>query len=311
MSSDPLKEKIHKTTMMNFESRYLNPHTYLNYVLRRILPGHKPDFIIVGAQKAGTSSLYYYLSQHPKLLASQNKEMAYFNRDDNFEKGRNWYQKAFIDTQRIFGDYLRFEATPDYLYRPIAAMRMHEEYPGLKIIILLRDPVKRAFSAWNMYRDFSKAPNGKLPERIYNGYIKDKENCILKEFYTSKIFPDFDTCIEREFNRIENNSSQEEPSLIRRGIYYPQIKLYIDLYGVSNVLIIGFKDLVQKPKHTLNNVLSFLNLPLSKLDFLNLEKQNARKYTVEINPKTQRKLLTFYESHNEKLYTLLGGPINW
>jgi hypothetical protein len=69
------------------------------------LPGHKPDFIIVGAQKAGTSSLHYYLSQHPKLVASRPKEVHFFDRDENFNKGRGWYHQAFKNPKKVIGDY--------------------------------------------------------------------------------------------------------------------------------------------------------------------------------------------------------------
>src|SRR5687768_12473294 len=92
--------------------------------LRNLLPGNIPDFIIVGAQKAGTTSLHYYLKQHPKLVGSSPKEVRFFNADYNYQKGKNWYSKAFRDAKNPFKKGLYFEATPMYMYSSVAAERM-------------------------------------------------------------------------------------------------------------------------------------------------------------------------------------------
>jgi hypothetical protein len=239
---------------------------YINKLIEKVVPAHKPDFIIVGAQKAGTSSLFYYLSQHPKLSASQRKEVAFFNRDENFKKGVRWYQNAFKDPHKFIGSYLHFESTPAYLYHSHVAERIFNYSPQIKIIAVLREPVERAFSAWNMYRDFSTKDS--LPKRLQTSRINGTESSFLKEFYSSETFPDFEACVESELTKIKENSEIEEPSFIRRGIYYPQVKRYFDLFGKQNVLIIGFRDLFSNQKNTLNSILSFLGLPESDWNFL-------------------------------------------
>lgn len=284
-------------------------YTAIN-IKKRLYKGHAPDFIIAGAQKSGTSSLYHYLSLHPNLLASTPKEVRYFDRDDNFQKGKEWYHRSFINLNSYKKNYLCFEATPEYLYRSFAAKRMYQEYPDLKIIIILREPVKRAYSAWNMNRDFKE---GNIPRVLLlkNGYIHDRQHNLFKELYAGDHFPSFEEAIDSELLKIENNSELEEPAFLRRGIYLPQIKRYHDLFGHENVLILGFKDLLQNKEKTLNKVLKFLGLEESDWSFLKDEIKNARNYTEKMSAEMEEKLISFYKPHNKELFNYLGTNINW
>ena len=275
------------------------------YIKKRTLKKHPPDFIIVGAQKSGTSSLHYYLSQHPNLLASTPKEVRYFDRDDNFKKGKNWYHRSFINLHGDKKDYLCFEATPEYLYRSCAAQRMYQQYPNLKIIMILRHPVKRAYSAWNMYKHFVEV------KRIPKAYVHKKENNLVTEFYKAKKFPSFEEAIASEIIKIENNSNLEEPGLLRRGIYLPQIKRYHDLFGKDKVLILGTNDLKQNRKDGLNKVLKFLNLNESDWNFIHDEKKNIGNYSEKMSKETENSLCAFYEPYNVALFKYLGTTINW
>jgi hypothetical protein len=196
------------------------------------------------------------------------------------------------------------------MYRSYAAGRIRENYPKLKIILILRDPVKRAYSAWNMYRDFLKL-EGNLPKVFYSGYLKGTDNNILKELYGSKDFPDFEDCLAAELEKIESSSSFEEPSIIRRGIYYPQVKKMIDLFGKENVRILAFQDMVKDKKKTLNHILSFLGLPENNWDFLQSEKMNVRSYPIPLQEKTLQFLQKFYSPHNDRLFDYLGMELNW
>lgn len=272
-------------------------------LLKRTLPNNKPNFLIVGAQKSGTTSLHYYLSQHPKLVGSFPKELHFFSRDDNFKKGLKWYHKHFFDKQNLFKKGLYFESTPFYLYKENVAERIYKYNPNLKIIIVLRDPAKRAYSAWNMYRDFAKDS----PKHQTN--VKNVD--VIKEFYSEKHFPSFEECFENELDRIKLNSPYEGHGVIRRGIYLPQIKKYHKLFGKNNVLILGFKDLIGNKQETLNDVLKFLEIPNSDWNFLQDRAKNVRSYPQKINPETEGKLKNFYASYNKELFEYLGKEINW
>ena len=117
-----------------------------------------PDFVILGAQKAGTTSLYAYLCAHPEVRAAARKEVHYF--DLNYARGASWYRSMFPLAVALASDrrggrrVLVGEASPYYLFHPLAAQRASALVPSAQLIVLLRDPVERA---WSHYRHEVKA----------------------------------------------------------------------------------------------------------------------------------------------------------
>ncbi|WP_310993580.1 sulfotransferase domain-containing protein [Aequorivita marina] len=266
--------------------------------------------MIVGAQKAGTSTLFNSLAQHPDLLGARTKEIRYFSRKENFQKGDQWYINNLKDLKKPFKSGLLFEATPEYLNHPEAAQRIYKFNKGTKIIIVVREPIKRAYSAWNMYGDFLVSRKH-LPRVIDPAYYPNSN--LAQEFYGNGEFPSFEEIIASEMKKIENNDNRS-PAILRRGIYLPQIKRYLDLIGKEQVLTLGFKDLVTQNKTELNKILRFLNLPESDwqfLDSLGKKGKNARTYKKKINPEAKIKLEEFYKPHNDALFEYLGYELNW
>jgi len=106
------------------------------------------DFLIVGAQKCGTTSLHRYLFAHPQIEMPRSKELDFFSNDKYFSKGLEYYQSFFshLDDQNI----LSGEASPQYMYYDIAPQRIHAAYPDIRLIMCLRDPVERALSHLHM-----------------------------------------------------------------------------------------------------------------------------------------------------------------
>jgi|SRR5690625_520161 len=279
-------------------------------VLSEVHPGNEPGFIIAGAQKAATTSLHYYLNQHPVLRGSNPKEVAYFHDDRNFKKGLKWYKKAFIDFKNPFKNNLFFETTPEYLYYEKVPKRIYDFNPDMKIIIVLREPIQRAFSAWTMYSKLKHQKSG-IPDIFYNGKELDVTSSLVREFFIPDEFPSFEQCIESELQKIESGSSEEEPGLLRRGIYLPQIERYHNLFGKENVLILGFKELIHHLIDTLNKILGFLEMPKSDWTFLNCEKRNVNRYLVGMGPETELFLKDFYQPYNKALFEYLGTKPDW
>ncbi len=106
-----------------------------------------PDFLIIGAQKGGTSSLFYYLKFHPSVKRPIKKEIHFFN--FHYDKGLKWY-RAFFPLKS--DSFITGEASPDYMFHPEAAKRAHQLSNEMKIIALLRNPIDRAYSAYQMNR---------------------------------------------------------------------------------------------------------------------------------------------------------------
>lgn len=135
--------------------------------------GALPTFLIIGAMKCGTTSLHYYLSLHPEIGMSAEKELAFFVTEQNWERGERWYRRQFDPAYRIRG-----EASPHYTCYPKYASvpeRMHTLVPEAKLIYLVRAPVERAVSHYchavsheNEGRTLAEAvrePNSKYLER--------------------------------------------------------------------------------------------------------------------------------------------------
>jgi len=282
----------------------------INQVIRKIkrklksfLPAYRPDFMILGAQKAGTSSLHYYLSQQPSLSGSFPKEVGYFNQDYYFEKKLEDYEKHF----RGWGDKKYFESTPEYFYTPDTHKIIHDLYPDLNFIVLLRDPIKRAYSSWNMYKDI-------FEKNQVNDLIKSipprKGNLLYKELYEGReAFPSFRECIDIELDLIKSGKGYE-PSFLRRGLYLDQLNDYWNSFGKDKILILGFNDFVKDTENTLKKVTGFLGVPDVKWSDLKKEPLNARSYTEPIKESDKEFLEEFYRQPNKELFETIGH-INW
>ena len=108
-----------------------------------------PDFLIIGAQRAGTTWLYSVMQNHPSVLSGHKKEIRYFDRLYK-TKSVKWYE-AFFPIFKRKGK-VTGEATPDYLFHPLVPERVYRLFPDIKIIALLRNPVDRAYSHYQMHQ---------------------------------------------------------------------------------------------------------------------------------------------------------------
>jgi hypothetical protein len=144
-----------------------------------------PDFIIIGAQKAGTASMYHVLKHHPEVQMSSKKEVSFFNIEVRFQKGLPFYSSYFAHAEpgKVLG-----EATPNYLLCPKTPKRIAEALPQAKLIASLRNPVHRAFSAWRMdistgseTRPFAEAVR-RVPGYIENGRYHQQLSRYLDSF---------------------------------------------------------------------------------------------------------------------------------
>lgn len=110
------------------------------------------DFIVAGAQKSGTTALNYYLKRHPRIALPTKKELHFFDNDELFTGDNVSYEPLHKMFPPAPPDSIAGENTPNYLYWPPALPRIRNYNPAIKLIILLRNPIDRAFSQWNMQR---------------------------------------------------------------------------------------------------------------------------------------------------------------
>ncbi|MBA3426416.1 MAG: sulfotransferase [Rubrobacter sp.] len=150
-------------------------------------PGSLPDFLIIGAQKAGTTFLYYLLCQHPYVAPTSEKELHFFD-SQKFNKGEGWYRSNFPPPTSENGHkVITGEASPYYIYHPLAARRAAQVVPHARLIVLLRNPVDRAYSDYqnrlregNEFLGFEEAIEAE-EERIKG----EKEKMLADEGYSS------------------------------------------------------------------------------------------------------------------------------
>ncbi|GGA21388.1 sulfotransferase domain-containing protein [Okeania sp. KiyG1] len=201
-----------------------------------------PNFIIIGAQKCGTTSLYRYLTKHPQILPATKKEVHFF--DLNFDKGMNWYYSHFpqkeIPNQTITG-----EASPYYIFHPHAPQRISQSLPDIKLILLLRNPVDRAVSHYYHNRQF-----GKSREPL------SFEQAIQQE--PSRIEPEIDKIMADENYK---SLPHRYYSYLSRGIYIEQLLRWLKFFPRKNLLILKSEELWENPRQKMKQVWNFLGVP--------------------------------------------------
>jgi hypothetical protein len=259
--------------------------------------------MIIGVQKGGTSSLHHYLIQHPRLIAPKTKELHYF--DTQAATPSDEYNKQF--PRVFFNNKISFEATPRYIYYPGTAKKIFDYDPNMKFIVLLRDPVKRAYSAWNMYRDMRN--NSKLL-----GQFKKREEMNPLErtysFFYEGNFPSFEEWIETETG-VDFPSDIIEPSIVKRGYYKEQIETYLHFFPKSSFLFLDFDDFQKQTLHNLEKVAYFLGISsFNKLN-LDLKTINKRTYPSTLDDETYQNLVRHFQIKNKGLDVLVDINLSW
>lgn len=174
-----------------------------------------PSFFIVGAQKAGTTSLNDWLKQQPDILLPAIKETHFFDDDRRYALGLNWYEQQFCN--KIYLDKIIGEICPDYMYFKKAPERIKKYSESPKFIFIFREPLSRAFSHYLM--------------SVSRGHEKLSFNQALIEEHTRLISKD-------------NVFAMNHYSYFSRGRYEEQIKRFYYLFPNSKYLFIKFDDLV-------------------------------------------------------------------
>ncbi len=252
----------------------------------------KPAFLIPGVQKGGTTLLYSILSQHPQIVRPAFKEAHFFDQENNYTKGYVQFYKNFELPLFIKKGQLTFEATPDYLPCTKCAQRIFEYIPNCKFIIVLRDPVSRAFSAWNMH------------------HFLFKDNPKYQWLYDER---DFGTAVHEELNAITDKDDFR--NYIRKGYYAKQIKNYFKYFDPSSFFILENTDLQNNPQNIINNICDFLGLNHFNLGQLDKENEmfwdNKGNYKAQLNDRLKKELYNHYVLYDQELKGLLNRDFSW
>ena len=251
-----------------------------------------PDFVIIGAQKCGTSFLYQLLVQHPHVKPAFAKEVHYF--DLNFRKGDNWYRSYFPVQVRNSRKYITGEASPYYLFHPHAPRRASTVLSDAKLIVMLRNPVDRAYSH---YQHQVKRGKGEGRETLTFEEAIEAEKRILPG-EVSKMLQD-------EFYESLRHRTR---SYLRRGIYIDQLLAWSSFFPRKQMLILKSEDLFNDTTNVLERILDFLKIPHWVPETYSIP--NKREYA-GVSPLIRQRLDEYYKPHNQRLYEYLGVDLGW
>jgi hypothetical protein len=256
---------------------------------RRLLP----NFLIIGVQKCGTTSLYRYLTQHPDIESACKKEIKYF--DLRPHKSLNWYRAHFpLASKRQQNlSLITGEAGPDYILFPDVANHVARTLPQVKLIAIFRNPVDRAYSQYRFstrrgyeFASFEEALRQE-PLRLK----KAKRECLKRKKHLSQ------------------STVYRELSYRRRGLYAQQLKVWIERFPKRNIWVLCTEELNNQPDSTLEKVTRFLGV--SEYNFDTRERHHQSPEYSDMSPMVRRDLVDYFKPHNQKLYSLVGRSFDW
>jgi len=265
------------------------------------------DFLIIGAQRAGTTSLFKFLDLLPSFCGSIDKEVGYFSIEQKYNNGIEWYHNQF---KFCYRDQLTFEATPEYLYYPFVPVRVKKYKSDLRFIVLLRDPVERCYSAWKLFRNiYYNDPLSK--EGIIKASEKTAKNDLSKLLKMEE-FPHFNKVVKEDIDRYYKDSDNIEPSFVRRGIYHQQITNWLKYFDLEKFLFLEINELNQ-PEKLIEKLQKFLGFTLDlDLNEIAMHKHNKLdEEELDFEADTFHLLKSFYHKHNQKLFKLINQTYNW
>lgn len=254
--------------------------------------GVLPSFIIIGTQKGGTTSLYDEITSHPCVTPAVTKEVHFF--DVNFGKGLRWYQAFFPSysqgSKRHSKDFITGEASPSYLCHPHAARRISEIVPQVQLLVLLRNPVTRAYSHYHheVRLGFETLPFAEAIENENERLLGEKEKMLADETYDSQNYRHY--------------------SYLARGIYIDQVRVWRQLFPDKQILFLKSEDFYKDTTAVMKRVIAFLGL--SDWEPEARRKPKAFPYP-QMDAKTRQCLMDYFEPYNQRLYEYLGVDFGW
>lgn len=247
-----------------------------------------PDFLIIGAQKGGTTSIYRYLSMHPQVRFGRVKEADYFS---NYSfGGERWYRAQF-PVRAPWRHWMIGDASPYYLFHPHAADRAAELLPGAKLVAVLRNPVDRAYSHYQ--------------------HVVSRGHEAL----------DFEAALEREALAVPVESQRmlddpayrslthERHSYVSRGEYARQLERWLRRFPRENLFVLQSEQMFEAPNAVMARVYEFLGLDAIRIDDPGQFKRGD--YDTGMPASTRARLAAHFRPHNQRLESLLSMRFFW
>jgi hypothetical protein len=246
-----------------------------------------PGVVIVGAQKAGTTQLYAHLVKHPRLFGAWKKEVDYFSKHSG--RSIRWYRSHFPLRRSVAAARgLSLDASPSYLPTPAALVKMQEVLPEARIIVILRDPVARAFSHYQHFK------------------TRGLESCSFERAVAEDIEQNG---LRAQFGQALRAGSPAMLGYVGRGYYALQLELLFWLYGRDRVLILDSAELFGDTNLVCQRVFEYLGLEPFRIESRKI--YNRGYYKEQIDPIVADRLQQHFEPHDALLRELVGHTFRW
>ena len=244
-----------------------------------------PDFLVLGAQKAGTTALYAYLRWHPGITGPSWKEVSFFDR--HWWRGERWYRGHFPlrSAGRLMG-----EASPSYLFHPLAPERAWSLVPEARLVALVRDPVARAYSQYQHEVALGREQLG------FEEALAAEEGRTAGE--VERLLAD-----PRAFSR-----AWWDHTYVARGLYAEQLERWLEHYPRERLLVVRTEDLGERPAETYAEIVRFLGAAPHELG--DYPRIFERGYA-PMRPETRAALAETFAEPNRRLEALLGRDLGW
>jgi Sulfotransferase domain len=258
-----------------------------------------PSFLICGGQRCGTTSLYRALAGHPVVLkAVLHKGVHYF--DTSYARGMGWYRGHFPlrrSAERIHDRYgvpaQTFESSPYYMYHPQAAARIARDLPGAKLVVLVRDPVERAYS--------------QHAHEVARGFESERDFGAALALEAARL--------HREEERLADDPryysfAHQHHAYRARGEYARYLGAMAQQVGRHRIHVVESERFFARPAQTYDEILDFLGLPRHP-DRPPFDRHNARPRPAGMDPDLRAALSAHYVPHDDALATWLGRTPSW
>jgi hypothetical protein len=256
--------------------------------------GALPDFLIIGAAKCGTTAFYGALCSHPLIVGAARKEIHYFDSEARFRKGSEWYASHFAPVERRDNpNTITGEASPRYLYAKEAPARAARVVPNAKLIVLLRNPIERTYSAYS---------HAVIRMQRIQRQQKDRPPATSEIGFA-------------EFVRAELGGKGSPPGFgiahLARSVYVDQIERWHEHFDREQLLVLASEEFFDQ--HTQRNAyaqtLEHLGVQAWQPEAILVA--NQKSFKEGMTSETRKELEEFFEPHNQRLYEYLGVDFGW
>jgi hypothetical protein len=260
-----------------------------------------PDFLVIGAKRGGTTSLWNYLVRHPDVLPlfpalQQIKSPHYF--DINHSRGQTWYRSHFATRrQRVRHERetghpaVTGEASPYYMFHPLAVERIAREMPQGKFIVSLRNPVDRAYSNYNERRGCGVEPLSTFEEAI----AAEPER-LRGEVERMRADPDY------------YSPMYDSASYLARGRYLEHLQPWLETFRRDQVHIVLADQMKRDSENAFRQICEFLGI--RPLGLQGYPRYNLLP-TPAMDPKTRERLVEYFRPHNAALSAAVDMELDW